>query len=167
MDKYHWFHSRDELIEVGLSEAQWATFVSSPNMGMGVPCTIDSINCKPMPGLPDPVDRSKQFAGELDKKLGGCLDEIKEVIATLDGMGLPKGKTAAIRDLMQSLLRELQSNMPFVAQSFGEHVEDTVEKAKQEIHGYMLGVVTRAGLSALQGQSLPLALKAPPSETAQ
>jgi hypothetical protein len=30
-----WHYGRDELIEVALSEAQWATFVSAPNIGSG------------------------------------------------------------------------------------------------------------------------------------
>ena len=40
---------------------------------------------------------------------------------------------------------ELSSNLPFVADSFDEHVEEKIEKAKQEVHGYMNGVLTRAG----------------------
>ena len=32
-----WHFGRNELIEVALTESQWATFVSAPNMGSGLP----------------------------------------------------------------------------------------------------------------------------------
>jgi hypothetical protein len=55
--------------------------------------------------------------------------------------------------------QEIQSNMPFVEKQFAEHVENTVESAKQEIHGYMVGQLQRAGLTALAGNgNLPLQL---------
>lgn len=35
-----WPHATREIVEVTLSEAQWATFVSSLNMGEGTQCTL-------------------------------------------------------------------------------------------------------------------------------
>jgi hypothetical protein len=35
-----WLHAEREFVEVEMSEAQWASFVSSMNAGSGVPCTI-------------------------------------------------------------------------------------------------------------------------------
>src|SRR3954470_19367469 len=40
---HDWHYARDMLCEVALSEAQWATFVSSLNAGMGVPCTLSYV----------------------------------------------------------------------------------------------------------------------------
>jgi len=157
---HDWHHAEQELIEVEVSEAQWATFISSMNTGDGTPCTILQVQGEQMPGLPDPIDRSKQFAGELDGKLRGCVGELRGMIAAMDSMGLPKGKTAALRELLEKIDRELTANLPFVADSFGKHVEKTVEKAKQEIHGYMQGVVNRAGIAALKGEPLPLQIEA-------
>lgn len=154
-----WHFGRKELIEIELSEAQWATFVSAPNIGSGPPCTILHVQGEQMPALPPPVDRSQQFAGELDGKLKECVANLSGMLSRMDEMGLPKGKSAELRDALETTLRELKSNLPFVAKQFGEHVEDTVEKAKQEIHGYMNGVISRAGIASLHGQPLPLQIE--------
>lgn len=157
---HDWHHPNNELIEIDMSEAQWATFISSVNAGSGTPCTIRHIAGEWMPALPSPVDRSKQFAGELDGKLKDSIGNLRDLLGQMDAMGLPKGKTAALRDALEATLRELTANLPFVAESFGKHVETTVEKAKQEIHGYMQGAISRAGIAALQGSSPPLQIEA-------
>lgn len=148
--------SGKELISVCLSEAQWATFVSAMQMRGGPPCTIGHVGGKQRPELPDPIDRSKQFAGELDSGLKKCITKMRTTIAELEAMGLPKGKTATIRASMESCLSYMSSTAPFVASQFGEHVEETVEKAKQEIHGHMQNVIHRSGIAALKGEPLPL-----------
>lgn len=158
-----WHHGRAEIIEIALSEAQWATFVSSPNMGSGVPCTIQALEGRTIPGLPDPTNRSDQFRQEMKDKLARSVEKVANTLVELDGLGLPKGKTATLRDTLNGLLTELKSNLPFAAQSFEEHMEDTVEKAKQEVHGYMVGVLQRAGIASLANETLPLSLSAPTS----
>lgn len=154
-----WHFGRDRIIEVALSEAQWATFVSSPNMGDGVPCTLQYHNGKPIPGLPSPESRTDQFSSEMQERLEKTVGKVKQAINHIDEIGIPKGKAAALKGTFQTLLTELQSNLPFVAKQFEEHMEDTVEKAKQEVHGYMNGVIHRSGIAALQGQPLPLQIE--------
>lgn len=153
-----WHYGRGEIIEVALSEAQWATFVSTPNMGSGTPCTLQALEGRIIPGLPDPTNRSDQFRGEIKAKLEKTVQKVADTLAGVEALGLPKGKTAALRETLASLLTELHSNLPFVASQFEEHMEDTVEKAKIEVHGYMTGVLMRAGVDALSGQLPPLRL---------
>lgn len=59
---------------------------------------------------------------------------------------------------------ELRSNLPFVAKQFDEHMEDIVEDAKVEIHGYMTNTLQRAGMDVLK-ESLPLAIEHQEEET--
>ena len=154
-----WHFGRDRIIEVALSEAQWATFVSSPNIGDGVPCTLQYHNGESIPGLPSPESRTDQFSGEMQEKLEKTIGKVKQAINQIDEIGIPKGKAASLKGTFQSLLTELQSNLPFVAKQFEEHMEGTVEKAKQEVHGYMNGVINRSGIAALQGKPLPLQIE--------
>jgi hypothetical protein len=67
-----WHHSRDELIEVNLSEAQWATFVSSMNVGCGVPCTLSYLHGKFVPQLPDTPDTRTLFKMEMTDAVKKC-----------------------------------------------------------------------------------------------
>jgi len=155
---HDWPGERRTFVEVALSEAQWATFVSSPNMGNGVQCTLQSLQGEMMPGLPDPSSRAEQFAGEARDRLDRATQRMDEVLAQIDALGLPKGKAETLKSEIRMARQDLASNLPFVAKSFEEHTERVTESAKAEIHGYMTGVMMRAGVSALSGTSVPLPL---------
>lgn len=154
-----WHFGRSELIEVALSESQWATFVSAPNVGMGVPCTLSHINGRSVPGLPDPASRVDQFSTEIVGKLSETVKLLDGALRDLGELGLSKAKQERMAATLETVRRELKSNLPFVAKQFSEHMETTVEKAKQEIHGYMTNVVQRAGLAALTKGDLPLQIE--------
>ena len=66
--------------------------------------------------------------------------------------GLSQKKIGHLLSAVDQAITELSSNLPFVADSFDEHVEEKIEKAKQEVHGYMNGVLTRAGVAQLIAQ---------------
>jgi len=146
-----WHFGREEIIHVALTEAQWATFVSSPNMGSGVPCTIEYLNGQMIPRLPEPESRVEQFSEEMKASLDNALDRLDNLIAG--------AKTKAQAEEMRMLRQQLVSNLPFVAKQFDRHAETTVEKAKQEIHGYMTSLLQRAGLESLSGSDLPLQIE--------
>jgi len=150
-----WHFAHQEIIEVALSESQWATFVSSPNSGMGVPCTIQHMDGQIIPGLPDPSSRADQFSKEMADTLGKSIGTLKALLGQIDEQGLPKKKADAIKRAIEHALMQINSNVPFVAKSFEEHTEAVVEAAKAEIHGYMTGVLNRAGIEAL-GRKMPL-----------
>lgn len=83
---------------------------------------------------------------------------MKNTIGQIDEMGLSKKKAETLKENLEQLLTELQSNLPFMAAQFEGHMEATVESAKQEVHGYMTGVLQRAGVEALSNDQLPLAI---------
>ena len=136
-----WTSGQQHLIEVALSEAQWATFLSTLNMGDGVPCTLNWFGGYIAGILPD-LDRREQFRAEVNDNLSGALSAIDDVLASTN---LRK----ADRDRLEHAKRELGGNLQFVAQQFDEHAEATVEKAKVEVEAYLNAAVQRAGLEAL------------------
>lgn len=149
-----WFHAREEYIEVGLSEAQWATFLSSPNTS-GVPCTLTHRNGARLPAIARPRERTAQFRDEMAANLADARTALTELREKIEGGSKSKRE---LLDLLAKAERELEPrNLQFVADQFGEHMEQTVERAKVEVAAYVQGAVTRAGLSALRGD-LPLAL---------
>lgn len=159
-----WFFAdRMPYIEVALSEAQWASFVSSPNFGDGVPCTLTHKDGKSIPELPSPPDRRKTFKDEMANDIADTLKVLDEADADIDAMNLPKGKASALKARNQTIRRKLTSSLPFVADQFDEHMEKGVEKAKAEIHGYFGGVIQRAGIAALGNVEPPLQIERDPS----
>lgn len=154
-----WHFAKEEIIEVALSEAQWATFVSAPNIGSGVPCTILHEGRVMTPGLPPPPSRAAQAQKEVRETLADSIRELDELDAMIDTMGLSQKKANELKSKVRAARQELSSNHKFVAESFDEHMEETVEKAKVEIHGYMTSVIQRASIAALSGPETPLPLQ--------
>lgn len=142
-----------QLIEVAMTESQWATFVSSLNVGGGVPCTLQRRGFEPVPQIPQPENRKEQFANDL-------ADKMKDIIADLD-QAIASAKTKKEAAALEKIRMQVASNIPFIAESFDEHMEGVVERAKCEVHGYANGAVQRLGLQALAERGDILSLEAP------
>lgn len=154
-----WHFEREQLIEVALSEAQWATFVSSLNNGSGVPCTLEWIAGKGrLPYLPNPKSRTDQFAKEFQKDFDEALEALDDLEAALRASGLSKKKIDDLLNRARRAKSAINSSAPFVANQFGEHMESEIESAKAEIHGYIQNLIQRAGLESLAGPSDPIIL---------
>jgi hypothetical protein len=83
-----WPFAREELIEVAMSESQWAHFVSAMNTGQGAQCTIQHINRETIPGLPRPVDRRDQFGAELKENVREALERLQKLTELIGASGL-------------------------------------------------------------------------------
>lgn len=152
------YHPRDEIIRLSMSESQWATFVSSLNHGSGPCCTLEYVMREEMPEIPNPVDRTKQFGDEMEKTLKDAFHQIEQAKTALKASGLSAKKADEIMAKLNKAQQEITSNVKFVAKQFNETMEETVEKAKQEIHGYIDGAVSRAGISSLKSSDPVLSL---------
>ena len=155
-----WAHAREEYIQVALSEAQWAAFVSSPNAGMGVQCTLQHKDMQSIPQLPATKDRQAQFDNEMRVNVKEAREHIAAVKKMIEESKLPMKAKESILSQLGMADRDISSSTVFIAEQFGEHMETTVERAKAEIHGHMQNVVTRAGLKALSADNPgPLSLE--------
>jgi len=151
-----WHAAEQEYIEVSLSESQWAEFVSTLNSGMGTPCTLEFLRgTGEIPDIEGTTDRIAQFAGEVKKDVQRSLGNLDKLLAQLDETKVGKAAKEELVSLAKLARQDIESNLPFVAKSFDEHMEQTVQRAKTEINAYANHVVHRTGLAALQGE-LPL-----------
>ncbi|MFM0608667.1 hypothetical protein PQR05_29475 [Paraburkholderia sediminicola] len=148
-------------IEVDLSEAQWASFVSSMNVGGGTQCTLRFLKGEgEIADLPAPASRRDQFKSEAIaacREAFAAIDELKAAIAETK---LSQKQRDDLMKRADSVRGRLNGSLPFVLDQFGEHMEATVEKAKSEINAYYVATVHRAGLAALGApQDSPLKLQ--------
>jgi hypothetical protein len=154
-----WPMAKKGIIEVSVSEAQWATFVSAMNVGEGVPCTIEYRDSTGyVPSFPIP-DRTEQFKAEFGERLGRSVEKLQGLLSQINEMGIKVSQKNALSGTVANVIMELNQNLPYVASSFEEHIEETVDKMKSEVHGYIAGVLQRTGIEALQGQQ-PLQIEA-------
>jgi hypothetical protein len=148
-----WVFGRNEIVRVMLSEAQWATFVSSLNVGDGVPCTLDAIGGEVVPGIRSLPARRKEFATEMEATVGSAVKELDAIVAAMTDAEIPPRKKEELLSHLRMARRHLLSNVPFVAKVFDEHMEKTVERAKVEVNAYLQLTLMRAGVARLQEEA--------------
>lgn len=145
-----WFHGNGaQYIEVAMTFAQWVDFISTPNMGEGVPCTVQwtrEDGQKPYITLME--TKTDEFNAEMQKDLSESIAFMEEALA--------QAKTKAQREPIQRAIQTLKSGAPFVAKQFEEHVEDKLSKARIEAEAYVSNMVHRAGIKSLGGEPTPL-----------
>lgn len=149
-----WEFAREELVEVWLSEAQWASFVCSMNVGMGVPCTLNRVMGERMPAIPL-RKQENVVRRELKETIAEAALTIQQTIDSINGelgTALSDKKKRAILEHLNRLERVMSDHLPFAARSFEKLMEKTVEKAKVEVNAYMQNAVVRAGLEVLGGK---------------
>jgi hypothetical protein len=109
-----WAMGGKTYIEVDLSEAQWAEFVSSFNVGMGVQCTLVERNHEMIPGLPKPERRIDQFEGEARETLGDALKHLDKLVEQINEMKISQKQKDQLIGHIRMSRQELVSNLPFV-----------------------------------------------------
>lgn len=141
-------------IEVDLSEAQWAGFVSSLNLGSGIQCTVRRLGGETVPAFPAPASRVDQFGEEMSRRVQAALEEVDSLAKDIAELKISDKAKKALLARVQGAHRNLESNTKFVAQQFDEHMEGTVEKAKIEVNAYAVQALMRAGLEASGNQGI-------------
>lgn len=152
-----WVHGGvNELLEVEMSEAQWASFVSTMNMGSGVPCTIRRTeNDRQVPALPyDPrlahtMDEVKGKATETFRAIKAAMDAYD----ALDPKASAKEKRAAL-DAIRDAVRNAEANVAFAAKSLTEHAENVVQRARADIEAMVTDKAAQLGLTPGQAAGL-------------
>lgn len=142
-----WYHGRKEIIQISLSEAQWATLVSSVGQGEGVPCTLEYVQGKRLSIIPAPKDsRVKQFGDEMRRRFDGIRETVKAL-----RQRITEGKTGkeTLR-MIDSIEQATVNNTEFGTEQFDRHMEKTIERAKSEIAGHALRLGLAEGKGPLQ-----------------
>ena len=148
-----WHMSGDELVSIKMSEAQWASFVSSFGLGSGVPCTLNHVNGEYAPGLP-PRDKTKLFKREMKNAMAEVNERLKKLAEELaEDTKLSVKQREKYTASLRMIKQQYTSNAPFVLEQFEEALENSVEKAKAEVHGYVNRKISEARISSLSGSN--------------
>lgn len=155
-----WHFARDEYIEVALSESQWASFVSSMNMGNGVPCTLEHKDMQSIPAITGQAQTKTTFKAEFKETMEKSISALEKLTSLIGECKLSEKAKKELFDSVRMAKQHIESNIPFVANQFSEHMEDTVEKMKTEVGAYIQSVISRTGIEALKGTT-PVMLDMP------
>jgi hypothetical protein len=137
-----WLHGEKTIVEVAMSEAQWASFVSSMGVGSGVPCTITFRDSEggpvaEMPYAPRLQESMDEVRGAADK----ALEKIREAFE----VAKERPNKGNMRNL-EFAIKNAPSNMTFAAKSMTEHTENVVQKARADIEAMIVSKAQQLGL---------------------
>lgn len=161
-----WVHANEPLIEIAMSNVQFAQLITSPNHGDGVPCTLTDY-VDPRTGKlihPELEDNQtgtvERFASEVSdtaqdvgQRVGAAL---KEVEALLKGGPVKKSDLQRLKDLLFKADQHLSDNLEYVVKSGERTLNKAAMHAKAEIDAHIDFAMTRLGERALGARLVAL-----------
>ena len=149
-----WWFSRECLIEVSLSEAQFVELIARPNTGDGVPCTLEWIMGETMPDPPEPKPIRERYRADMKHDAEECVKDLR--VATTDlQKAVDQGKInkTILRDIigkLESAACSVDRGIPFVEEQFEEAMEATTRHAAAEIEATVTQTAIRLGLDQMR-----------------
>lgn len=160
------YYAEQAIVQVEMSNTQFAEFITSMNMGDGIPCTIRYLRDKDgrMSRMEDPpykskiVEFQKEFREDMqelgdDASVG--LEEIKDLLLAKDRLN--KSDREQIYEYIHHMVQKIKSSIPFVSDQFNRQMSKTVAEARNEVEAYVMHNVIERGLASLQNEVLSLA----------
>lgn len=155
---FHMASNRMPVVEIAMSELQYAQLISTMNIGYGIPGTFQY---RPVPGskavhveMPDPSKTTEQkFSDDVRATAKAASDASKEVAAALrellKGKTINKGAVQAVLEKAEIAERELSSSLPFILERADEDIGDRAQRAKVEVTAFAKNLVENLGLRAM------------------
>jgi hypothetical protein len=146
---HDWLGTDKQLIEIEMSEAQWASFVSSMNAGQGVPCTIHSQGYERVPEVP----YEPRLAESMNEVHGATEQSIEKIKAAFEAYR--EKKTVGNLRTLQFAIENAPANMEYAASSLTKHAENVVQRARADIEAIVLAKAEQIGIDPGDLTELP------------
>lgn len=154
-DSRDWIHSDEVLLELEMSHAQFAQFITSNGNGTGTPVTLryaaePGSRLQDIPRIKPIEQRAESMRKEIQKQVREQIEEIRKEIAELRAMA-DSGKVG-IKDLRAKLhtlachTDNLPANLAYHVECAEEAMEKVVSDAKIEVEAHVSLTARRLGL---------------------
>lgn len=151
-----WYYSRNKLIEVQMTNTQFADLITSLNMGSGVPCTIiefDNKRIEQDSTKEYKVDfhkrRMKNTSEEFMKHVKDKLEELKTVSSKLS-----KKDQQVVQNLSSSIATMIEKNFPWYIEQFYEEMEQIAQDIKSNMEADVMHRLSNIGLTKVTENKL-------------
>lgn len=134
-----WYHAKDTLIEVNMSATQFAEFITRPNRGDGVPCTVTKVMGTSMPDPPTDAmlhKHNEEFKASMQNMTVDMREKLDQLSKILGKASIGKQDREDIKSLFDGFLRDIESKIPFIHKQFGEALDKAVQSSKIEIETF-------------------------------
>lgn len=148
------FFDEGTLIEVEMSQAQFAEAITSMNVGDGTPCTIRFVAGEGR--IPDIENKNtrEEFSSEFTSHVeNNCLSakklfsEMQELFETKKSIG--KGDKEELLKKFSHLIMEMDNNSKFISDQFDRQMDKTVNEAKAEVEAFVQNKLNSIALQTL------------------
>lgn len=153
-----WIHGRGKLLELEMSHAQFAQFITSNGNGSGTPVTLKyapapDAQIAEMPDIKKLETKHETFRREIQESSKQKIAAMREQIDKLGGM-IESGKAGKkeLRELqhtLKCLAENLPGSMAFVVESAETALEKATQDAKIEVEAYVDATARRLGLESI------------------
>lgn len=143
----------EELIEVAMSEVQFANMITSLNVGGGTPCTIARWDGECVKE-PAPEQTKKIFENEAAEHftdLAAMAAELEKLTA-MPAKDVKAPQRERMAFLALKVHQAVSSSATFFHEQFQRSMDKTVAAAKGEVQAYIMAAISKAGLKALNGK---------------
>jgi hypothetical protein len=147
-------HSRRQLIEIYMSETQFARMVSSVGTS-GVPCTLHRVtgDDKNWRDSPPSNDKGAKLREDLEVHTEYVSDLLKEMDAKLteltEAKRVGKPQIREVKELMYQARMTIDQNLPFILTQATEQLEGAIDEARANIDAYQQHQAMNLGLGVI------------------
>jgi hypothetical protein len=134
------------IAEVEMSYSQFAELISSMNQGDGIPVTLKEVMGERKESCPF-ENKRMEFVNEFTEKVkevqvvcDNLINDTKKLFDTKKPLN--KTEKEQILGALEKIKREVNANIPFIADSFNEQMDKTVMEAKGEVEAFMQNKIT-------------------------
>jgi hypothetical protein len=153
-----WIYPRGPIVEVEMSHAQWAEFVSSSGRGGGTPCTIryapaPGFKMADVPGIEQIETKHDLHRREIRESSEKAVENLNSTVKRFREE-LAKGRPTltVLREISHSLdvaARNLPANLEYAVKSAEEALDKATSDAKIEVESYISVTAQRLGLEQI------------------
>lgn len=152
-----WYVGEDEILEVEMSQSQFAELITSMNVGTGTPCTIKYLRGKGRINEADFINKRQQITNEFKESMNERMsdakefyDEVKELFTAKKSIG--KGDREMILRRLANVTQGMESSSKFIFDQFQNQIDKTITEAKGEIEAFAQNKINAIAQQALVEQ---------------
>lgn len=152
---HDWIHTDKQLIELEMSHAQFAQFITSNGNGSGTPCTLKFIRGEgDVPAIKNIETKHETFRREVRDAAASRLQHIKQGLDSLRimleaGGSISKKELREIHANLERHAAQLPGTMEYVVKSAEEALEKATSDAKIEVESFVHMTAQRLGLKSV------------------
>lgn len=157
---YDSYYAKEHLMEINMSESQFAELITTFNRGSGVPVTISWIDGKHVEPCPF-VSKTEQFNAEFKQKMKNLTDDLQKMVAKTkiileSAKPISKGEREIIAGSISSLVSAISSNLPFINEQFAEQMDKTVSEAKASLEAFFVKRSKELGVGGVERKPIEI-----------